>query len=525
MLFKLTLWLALSGTQTQWGCNVRIGDDTFSSTPSYDFSNVYTAREETTELVFSAREEAARYALETYRGTLERRPTQGEGPESPERPIQQDPTNLLHKYVWSGNHDGVKRAIQDGANVKAGVYGSSEASPLLIAIGRRDSRAVRILLQAGAGINGGNILEAAIRADAKEILQILLASGADVNYGDPLLLAIRRGRRDIVDLLLQAGAHVNRGDTLTVAVVCGDADILQALLQAGANVNRGNTLKAAVEYGDIEILQILLEAGANVNHGDILLDAILRERKDIVKLLIRAGADVNQNSVLAIFARRGDTEMTKILIDSGADANAPCTDRPYGCPLVAAIMSGRESMVKTIMAAGADVNMQCTNGKYPSPLIAAIRESDTTERWPGFSRAARSRIIELLLEYGAAVNLQLEDGRCRSALDAALDIKDDQIIRTILIAGAYIGNTSNGVTITCPWELPHIVFSDTEELDVFNVATLTKKNEGVLLATCAEYLESSYGKQGINVFENIMCALKDPDRVHGESSVLSVVPD
>lgn len=562
---KLILCLALPGGRTQWGCHVRVGHDRFSSNPYYDFSDIYTAREKAAEIAFESyskviehrlnritriwneKERATRIparAPEHLRGNFAKRAnTQDEAAESHGQTIQHYHTNLLREYLESGDHDGLDRAIRAGANVNAILYPSTKGSPLLIAIDRRDKKAVNILLQAGADIYASVILRAldandgeivqllpkagadvnygytllvAINYGCRDIVELLLYVGASPNYGYALLVAISYGSKDIVELLLNAGADANYGYPLVVAIRRGRKDIVELLLHAGADVNRGHTIKAAVEYGDIEILHILLEAGANPNFGDSLLDEMGRGRNDIAKLIVHAGLDVYHNSALAISAQNGDTEVVRMLLAAGADANMPCTDRPYGSPLVAAIMSGRENMVKSIIAGGADVNMQCTNGKYPSPLVAAIRESDTTEKWPGLSRAARSRIIELLLEYGADVNLQLDDDRCRSALDAALDINDDQIIRAILIAGAHIGSTSNGVTITCPWELPHILFSDTEELHVFNLATLTKTDEGILLATCAEYLEKSYGKQGINVLEGIICALKDPDRVHGQ---------
>lgn len=195
----------------------------------------------------------------------------------------------------------------------------------------------------------------------------------------------------------------------------------------------------------------------------------------------------------------------------------------YGSPLVAAIRSGKEDLIKIILQACANVDMQCIGGMYASALVAAIDGPNPREKRVGFIRRDISTITETLLDHGAGVDYNWKMAVIEILLDAALNTVDEGTIRTILVAGGDVRNASNRIDITCHCELPQIPLNDRHELDDFNVPTLTKKDEGVLLSTCAEYLERSYGKQGIKILDSMVRALKDPSRVYGKCSAVCMV--
>jgi hypothetical protein len=134
----------------------------------------------------------------------------------------------------------------------------------------------------------------------------------------------------------------------------------------------------------------------------------------------------------------------------------------------------------------------------------------------------RSEIIKTLLDHGADVNMQLMTGAYRSAMEAAWVTGRGDIIQMILDAGAneplLLDDSALGVTeiesiIVYDW-VPQRFFSRGE--DILNVPTLTKKKNGVVLSTCAEYLEASYGAIGTRLLKNFIAALRNPDGIYGK---------
>lgn len=121
----------------------------------------------------------------------------------------------------AGDHDAVRRLVEQGADVDARVRGDGTA--LIQAAKRGDLAIVDELLRLGADANqasrgDGNPLIAASAAGRTDVVERLLAAGADVNgvvAGDEtaLINAARRGHLDVVKLLVDRGADVNLGVT------------------------------------------------------------------------------------------------------------------------------------------------------------------------------------------------------------------------------------------------------------------------------------------------------------------------
>ncbi|OJJ07870.1 hypothetical protein ASPVEDRAFT_47063 [Aspergillus versicolor CBS 583.65] len=182
--------------QTEHGCRVRVGDDVFSSRRWHSALNKENARA-------NAREDTAEEAVLYYKRTIE-----------------QKYTNLLCERLEAGDHRGLEQCIHSGANVNGPRYPAEGYSPLLIAIRRRDTTAIRILLAAGADINYGGALRAAIRSGDANIVFTLLINGADVRGDGVLAAAAEWGDPEVLRMLvvLVAGAdfaNVPAGATIT----------------------------------------------------------------------------------------------------------------------------------------------------------------------------------------------------------------------------------------------------------------------------------------------------------------------
>ncbi|KAL3446754.1 hypothetical protein BJX65DRAFT_296117 [Aspergillus insuetus] len=275
----------------------------------------------------------------------------------------------------------------------------------------------------------------------------------------------------MIKTLLELRADPNRlvpeiGYPLTLAVCSGNAEIVGLLLNAGANVDvrttdgsYGSALIAAIDHANREIIEMLLKAGADVNlqvtygrYCSPLVAAAQFKATDILEDLMKAGADINMKTMFGNHATHGS----------------------YGSALIAAVLCGSNSLVQILLEAGADATMQVMHGEFCSALTAAIGRGDEDA-------------LKLLLEAGA----------------------DPLLSNNVVVGVSEIQST-----IVCDWELPHVFSRGTEELNIYNAPTMTKKQDGVLLCTCAEYLGASYGVLGNKVLEMVVQALKDPDGLY-----------
>jgi len=224
------------------------------------------------------------------------------------------------------------------------------------------------------GLEGGAILNDAVRADRREVVKLLLSKGANPNaapercfvpnwrqenqstepVGAALHTAIFTGNRWLAEALLKAGAdpslpapgslytplHIalamNRTNATTLSWV-------KLLLESGAKADAtihypgGNgspesfvtPLNLAAKDGNTEVCKLLLEAGAKPHGSDELSGAISSTQIDLIKLLLAHGADAkapppntnssrDQNSLLSQAARGQNPEIFHLILESGA---------------------------------------------------------------------------------------------------------------------------------------------------------------------------------------------------------------
>lgn len=239
------------------------------------------------------------------------------------------------------------------------------ATPLMHAAAYGSIEAMKLLLEAGAGVNAANDFNATALlwcARDPDKAQLLIEQGADVNAQSkqgrtPLMLAsMRDGGSRIVALLLAKGANPkvkdNRKETaLGLAAETGDVQTMRLLIDKGADIGslnwEGETpVLQAVKSMRPEAVRLLIEKGADVNvatnwypsvrHGQVeklqltaLHYAAIFGPVAVVRDLLKAGAKVNAKDsrgfaalTFAVAADHANPESVRALIEAGADPNA-----------------------------------------------------------------------------------------------------------------------------------------------------------------------------------------------------------
>lgn len=232
-------------------------------------------------------------------------------------------TALFHAM---GDPDIVELLLQHGAKVNhadgAGIL------PLHVAIERRCTSGVRLLIERGAFINArGKELQTPLFMAVEQrfdVVELLLCHGADPELVDqvgetPLHCAARIGNLKAAQALILAGANTSvtslQGWTpLHLAAMHGSAGVVAALLKAGVAVDIANDrlqtpMSCAVQKSNLLVVDYLLEHGADINRVDgrgntYLHNAVLNEDYDLGARLIEAGASVDIENQAGISARK-----------------------------------------------------------------------------------------------------------------------------------------------------------------------------------------------------------------------------
>ena len=256
-----------------------------------------------------------------------------------------------------------------------------DQTPLSLAIERRDSGIVQILVDAGADpdkrvnpdFRVGTHLTYAIGLFEYEIAQILLDADADPNVVDteqfydqtPLSLAIADGNDGLLDGLLAAGADPNKrvnpdfrvGTHLTYAVGLGDTGVVQILLDAGAEPNvidreqfyEESPLSIAVKARDADMVRILVNAGADPNK-------VLDQFNDV--------------SPIDIATEEGYSEILQILVagaqspggSQGSDSGNP--DEPSGTSSTSTTSASGDCSVGLVVGPGESCAYPGTSAEF-----------------------------------------------------------------------------------------------------------------------------------------------------------------
>jgi ankyrin repeat protein len=217
----------------------------------------------------------------------------------------------------------------------------------------------------------------AIKQNRPDLLKLLLDAGASPEGGNiqetALTLAIRQNQPDLVKLLLDAGAVPEGGDCeetgLTLAIQQNNLLIVQMLLEAGADPNHSKTeyrypMMCAARQGKLEVIQLLVAHGADVNlnsDGETAFGyAIYYGYQEIYDYLYP-----HVDSATRRYADgRGQKDLEKALIRIARNAD------PHAAELASAAFSGEIDKIRQLLAQGANPNSITENGDSPLLLAA-----------------------------------------------------------------------------------------------------------------------------------------------------------
>lgn len=252
-----------------------------------------------------------------------------------------------------------------------------------------------------------------------EKTRLLLAAGAKpgartAGLGNtPLILAARKaGNSRAVKLLLDAGADAKERNAIgaspiMAAAAGGDLETVKLLLEQGADPNDFPELKRPAEglatglrtplmwaayRNDLPMLRLLLERGGDANKviafGTPLTQAAWHDSLEAAEALIAAGAKVDVKDPFAGFtalhwaasSESPRADFVKFLLAQGADPNSKGGERigAFGLtpqtPRLIAERRGRTAIVEALIEAGAEEPP--TAEKYAAPQRSLPEELD-----------------------------------------------------------------------------------------------------------------------------------------------------
>ena len=326
----------------------------------------------------------------------------------------------------------------------------------------------------GAAKSGDSVLlnEVLKKLDNTERISVL---GADFQYIDdgcswqvseksadwvtPLIVAVRNGSLDCVKVLLNYGADIEeRGDfmhdykcctPLFFAATCGNVEMLRFLVENGANVNGTDDfgvtpLMAAIANQLLDAVTFLIDQGADVNLQDSNGLTALHYASEfsfdpssclIVKQLINRGANINavakydMSTPLIIACSNKNVSVVNFLLQNGANVALRDDNGWTALHFVVDGFNDSSEILRSLLNNGADVNAKSVCNE--TPLMVASQSSDV-------------ETVTLLIEQGAYVDLQ--DEKDNTALHNAVSRKSEEIVGTLLNAGASNLCNSQGMT-------------------------------------------------------------------------------
>jgi ankyrin repeat protein len=275
--------------------------------------------------------------------------------------------SMIEKLIKKGaDPDKVYRTVQSesfyGADpvnglvekiINNGVVAGRDYSPLMIACVTGNLRAVKKLVECGAGIDR-----------------------VEEGCHTPLMAALNFENFDIARFLIERGANVNaknlRGETpLALAAYLKNYEIAKLLIERGARVDepagRGpNAAMIALNSGDEKLLKLFTDKGIDVaklvnsvsgRFNSPLQNAIDSENIPLIKTIMKLGVNPNQRfdfgqTPLSLAARGGNYEAVKVLIDSGAGVNYTISENSSDTALDVAAGEGMDEIVKLLLERG-----------------------------------------------------------------------------------------------------------------------------------------------------------------------------
>jgi ankyrin repeat protein len=310
------------------------------------------------------------------------------------------------------------------------VNAAAAGSELADAVMKRNTQAVRSLLQRKADVNGRQVdgttaLHWAVRLDDLETADLLIRAGAQVSAANragvtALQLAAMNGNAAMIDRLVKSGADPNapltssRDTALMMAARTGKTDAMKVLIESGARVNDIETwggttaLMWAAAEKHPEAVKLLIDNGAQVNaRSHFVAAANGRGFEGRTPVASKADQKVEEfasgwMTPLMFSAREGDVESARLLLEGGADVNAIAGDGKNA--LGVAIFNGNYAMASFLIERKSDVNQADTQRFTPLFWAVDRRNMETAPNFPWMVTTDPLPLIKQLLDAGADPN-------------------------------------------------------------------------------------------------------------------------
>ncbi|KAF8822705.1 ankyrin repeat-containing protein [Cardiosporidium cionae] len=278
-------------------------------------------------------------------------------------------------------------------------------SALDIAIKKKDSRMVELLLKKGSVLNYRcpslpkfkSALYVACEVNADEIIEMFLSRGADPNWSSPAkftpaLLAYQLNPAWL-ERFLAAGAGAPKSKRwVTTELLC-----------------------CAIAKGDLKSIQLLVEKFPDLLGRPHLMwslphiQAVKLGKLDVLDYFLNAGSDINAAgsdgmTALLVATEEGNVRCVQLLLCKGADIDKPKLNGQT--PIHTACLENRVKVAEVLLVAGCNVNTVDKVYEETS-LMSCIR--------------TRNDALSLLsLSKAAALDCDTVDGRGRTALMYAI---------------------------------------------------------------------------------------------------------
>jgi ankyrin repeat protein len=339
--------------------------------------------------------------------------------------------------------------------IVAAAVGSAEGQGIADAAKRRDTAAVRVLLQSGVDVNvpqadGATALHWAAHWNDLDMAGLLIRAGARPSADNdlhvtPLSLACANGSAAMVERLLAAGAnHTPPPPAISPVMTCsrtGSLAAVRALLSAGADANalepvRGQTaLMWAVAQDHSDIVRLLLQHRADPTARSYAARRVVnRADPNDANMSIVGDVFEGGSTPLLLAARQGSVASAAALLDAGApvDDIAPAG----GTSLVVAAHSNQAAVAALLLERGANPNV--IGAGYTALHAAVLRGNLDTVR----ALIARRANVDARVRHGTPTTRATQDYFLSEGMTGATPLwlaarfLEVDIMRALLSAGA-----------------------------------------------------------------------------------------
>ncbi|MEE9422940.1 MAG: ankyrin repeat domain-containing protein [Gammaproteobacteria bacterium] len=313
-----------------------------------------------------------------------------------------DAINDLMNAIHQKAYNKIASLIADDVDIDQTQFGET---PLMSALSQGNTRAVKMLLEAGADANktaayyrGKTPLMYALRNGNPESIEALLKYGANVNRigpkgMTPLMYAARSGSPVKISLALEAGANPKFKDktgntALNYAVSYGASSSVYKLIKRASDAYTGAHENENSQFTDSRSVTTLMEAAASNNHSQI-------------QQLLKTGSAINardKNGYVALVhaIKSASCKASQTLIESGADINA--LDNKKRTPLMIAAESGNNACLSELLQAGASFDYIALDGSTAVSIAVKKGNMEAVDHFISYAEDFSERGGKALLE-------------------------------------------------------------------------------------------------------------------------------